>query len=318
MRARLFVAVFLIASAAQAWNFTGHQIVAGIAWDNMSETARAKAIAVLQAAPDDACLRDLMPADDRPLAERQREFFMRAATWPDLVRPAKDDTRACTRYHHPNWHFINYFWQGVSGTTGATAPKERTDIEVPEVNAVERLALFRPYVTCDQAACGTTPAERATTLPWILHLVGDLHQPLHTSARTTTNADELKGDQGGNLFKTGTGERPPSLHGFWDGILDRTITRHADEPTIVYLDRVIGVITHDRPRASLAGNLHSGDAQEWSREGLTTTMSIIYPQSLERGVQPSETYRKMAFETSETAVALAGYRLADMLNRMFP
>lgn len=317
MRNRLLVAAFLLAPSAFAWNFTGHQVVAGIAWDNMTEKARAKSIAILEAAPADACLRDLFPTDDRPLAERQREFFMRAATWPDLVRPAKDDTRPCTRFHHPNWHFINYFWQGTSGATGGNAPQDRPDVETPEVNAVERLAFFRPFVTCDQAACGTSAADRAVTLPWILHLVGDLHQPLHTSARTTSQPDELQGDQGGNLFKTGTGERPPSLHGFWDGIIDRSIQRGADEPNMAYLNRVIGLVVADRPRQSLASRLNA-DAKSYSLEGLTTTKALIYPSTLERGVQPPESYRKMAFETSETELALAGYRLAEMLNQMFP
>ncbi|HXH90325.1 MAG TPA: hypothetical protein VNN25_02005, partial [Thermoanaerobaculia bacterium] len=55
-----------------AWNGTGHELVAGIAWDNMSLDARNKAIALLESAPSNACLLDLFPNDSRPLAVRQR------------------------------------------------------------------------------------------------------------------------------------------------------------------------------------------------------------------------------------------------------
>jgi hypothetical protein len=316
----------LVAQSASAWNGTGHQIVAGIAWDNMTETARRNAIELLQQAPDDACLLDLFPNDARPLAEREREFFMRVATWADIVRPFnkpnQPDTRACTRFHRGGWHFINFFWSGLSGASGANAPHDRTDIPVPELNAVERLDLFRPIAVCSAAACGTTPAERATTLAWIIHLTGDIHQPLHTSARATTHAGEEKGDQGGNLFKLGTDpEKSPSLHSFWDGIVDRSIQRTEEEKTknIVYLDRVIGVITQDHPRSSVSeSDIHSFDPDEWAHEGLVTAKKSIYPATLKREKLPSEGYRKMAFDTSDAALALAGYRLADLLNRMFP
>ncbi|HEY5020978.1 MAG TPA: hypothetical protein VII30_00690, partial [Gemmatimonadaceae bacterium] len=69
-----------------AWNSTGHELVAGIAWDNMTPQAQQKAIALLKRAPKDPCLLNLFPKDARPIAVRQREFFMRAATWPDVVR----------------------------------------------------------------------------------------------------------------------------------------------------------------------------------------------------------------------------------------
>jgi len=86
--------------SAEAWNGTGHELVAGIAWDNMTPAARQKAIELLEAAPENACLLDLFPNDARPLEVRQREFFMRAATWPDVIRPRGDnDSRRCTRFH---------------------------------------------------------------------------------------------------------------------------------------------------------------------------------------------------------------------------
>jgi len=313
----LLVVVFL-PEPVWAWNATGHQLVAGIAWDNMSPTARRNAIALLQGAPEDACLLDLFKDDARPLVERQREFFMLASTWPDIVRPHEDDTRPCIRFHQRDWHFINYFWEGDSGVTGTAAPRNREDIEIPEVNAVERLKLFRPLIACGTAACGTPPAERATALAWMLHLVGDIHQPLHTSGRVTSLPREREGDQGGNAFKLDSSRNPLSLHSYWDGIIDRVIRCSPEERTnnLAYLNRVISTVTQRHPRPGVVSRLRSGDFEAWSREGFETTKRVVYPQSLQRAVMPNETYQQMTFETAREAIALAGYRLADLLNQM--
>jgi S1/P1 Nuclease len=301
-----------------AWNATGHQVVAGIAWDNMSPTARQNAIALLQAAPSDACLLELFPNDSRPIAERQREFFMRASTWPDIVRPSEEDTRACTRFHRRDWHFINYFWEGTSDPNGTNA-HDREDIEMREVNAVERLTYFRPLVACGTPACGTPLERRARTLAWIIHLVGDIHQPLHTSARVTSRPLEREGDQGGNLFKLGTSSDSLSLHSYWDGIIDRADPRRPDEMSnnLAYLNRIIGVITQEHPRSpAIVSRLRSGDFEAWSLEGFETTKRVVYPPTLERGHMPSVEYRGIAFKTAKESIALAGYRLADLLNTM--
>lgn len=314
MKPRLLVLLFLLGSSPLlAWNATGHQAVAGIAWDNMTPAARTKALAILAAAPADACMQELMPADERPLAERQREFFMKVATWPDLVRPKDDnDPRPCTRFHHPSWHFINFFFEGVSGES----IKNRADLPLAEVNIIERLGLLDPLVKCDEE-CPIGPADRAVDLAWILHLTGDIHQPLHTAARITSEPGEEKGDQGGNLFKIGTGDRPPSLHGLWDGIVNRGIPRLPEETAeITYLDRVVEKIGHDEPKPALAARLLPENFAAWAVEGFTTTKHVAYPPTLHRGVDPGAAYRATAFHASEQAIALAGYRLADLLNRI--
>ena len=317
-RALVLLAVLSLSSSALAWNSAGHQTVAGIAWDNMTPAARKQAIALLEAAPADACLRDMFPTDDRPLAARQREFFMRASTWPDVVRPDTrpgnpPDTRPCTRFHRADWHFINQFWRGTSGATGDDAPKD-SRMRVAELNAVERLTLFRPRVVCSKPACGTPLDVRAMSLAWILHLAGDIHQPLHASARITDALPE--GDRGGNLFKLGEGEDAPSLHGFWDGILNTQRTEN--EPFGDFLNRMVRRVEEKHPKASMAGQIRSGEFDAWAKESLEVAKSVVYPATLVEKQPPSDEYKAMTLATSEKAIALAGYRLADLLNRMFP
>jgi hypothetical protein len=295
-----------------AWNGTGHELVAGIAWDNMSPETQQKAIALLKSAPKDACLLDLFPMDSRPLADRQREFFMQAATWPDVVRPkGQNDPRPCTRFHEAIWHFVDRFWKGISGATDSNAPTDDTDIPLATTNAVERLTTFRGTVNCDTCA---TPAERATQLAWILHLTGDIHQPLHAESRVTGASPA--GDRGGNNFLLAPKSISP-LHTFWDRIIDNSIlekpAEHPPNKQIVYLDRVIGMIVHDHPKVSEAARLKPGDFEAWSREGFETAKSTAYPASLHEKQTPDPAYKKQVFSIADEAIALAGYRLADLL-----
>lgn len=306
--ALVLVLVSCLPSSLLAWNATGHELVAGIAWDNMSQGARDKAIALLQSAPSDACLLDLFPNDSRPLAVRQREFFMRAATWPDVVRPkGQHDPRACTRFHQGDWHFVDRFWKGVSGGTGSDTPTDDTAIPIAATNAVERLTTFRGTVNCD--TCGT-PADRATQLAWIMHLTGDIHQPLHAESRVTDA--NPNGDRGGNLFVL-TPKTISPLHTFWDRIIDNSILDKPAEKQIDYLDRVIGMIVHDHPKASEAARLKSGDVDAWSLEGFETAKSSAYPASLKEKQTPAPAYKKNVFAIADEAIAMAGYRLADLL-----
>jgi hypothetical protein len=55
----------------------------------------------------------------------------------------------------------------------------------------------------------------------------------------------------------------------------------------------------------------------WAREGLLLSRMLVYPTTLQRGARPTESYRRMAFDTASEQMALAGYRLANVLNTAF-
>jgi hypothetical protein len=325
MRPRVLIIAIAILAAqtAYAWNATGHEAVAAIAWDNMTPKAQDRAIALLMKAPADACLLDLFPTDNRPLKVRQREYFIRAATWPDIVRPNKDrvtgapDPRPCVKFHQPDFHFFDHFWSGTSGATGSDAPKDRPDVPLATTNAVERMQAFRPLVAC-KTGCSDSPDKQAMDLAWILHLVGDTHQPLHNAGRVTTEADEKQGDRGGNLFLLDQekDKGPKNLHSFWDGIIDSTIPRAAGETEQAYVTRVAGEIERDHPKCSIT-DLKPGQFKAWSEEGLAIAKKIGYPESLHRNQQAGAPYQVTVFLAADKAIATGGYRLADLLNHMF-
>ncbi|HYO90372.1 MAG TPA: S1/P1 nuclease, partial [Pyrinomonadaceae bacterium] len=109
------------------------------------------------------------------------------------------------------------------------------------------------------------------------------------------------------------------LHSYWDGIVDRSEPRLPAEvnDNLAYLNRMIRNITQQHPRnQGMINRLRPGDFDAWALEGFDKTKRLVYPSSLQRGQLPGDTYRLMAFRTSKEAIALAGYRLADLMNQM--
>jgi nuclease S1 len=295
----------LFCEPVQAWNDTGHKVVARIAWSKMNEQARRNVIDLLMRAPQDSGLRGLFRTSD-PQQIRAQLFFMRAATGPDIVRDENFPARKA-KYHKRDWHFINFFWQQPGANTAIDLDKEP---EPRPENVVERLRSFGASVSDRNTADST----RALQIAWIMHLVGDIHQPLHCSARVTDRPDERNGDQGGNLFKLDA-QGKMGLHSYWDGILDRSFGVLPGENQDDYVNRLAAILMARHPEpASNVLNLDQFEA--WARAGHQTTKRLAYPPDLKRGQMPSELYRRIVQRVTEPAIALAGYRLAQMLNRL--
>jgi hypothetical protein len=289
---------------ANAWDAVGHETIARIAWDRMTPAARAKAVALLRAAPPLSGIRDLELDATHAQAVRDRELFVRAAVWADLVRDRNSPERR-DRFHRTTWHYRDFFWEQRDTTSRLI---DRPDITPDDSNAIERLGAFRKSV----GDAARADSLRAIDLAWILHLVGDIHQPLHTSGRVTP--DEPKGDAGGNTFRLDSAGRN-TLHGFWDGIITRTDPRGAQESEQAYVARLSTRIAAAHPARPMASTMKPDQFEAWALEGVATTKRELYPKSLLRGQPPSAAYTKRATQISEAAIARAGYRLADLLNR---
>ncbi len=193
----LLLVLALLSTPSRAWDQKGHRVVAAVAWEHMDAGTRTKAVALLHGAPGDS---DLLAEDAGaalPQAEQDRELFLRAATWPDIVRDLAHPARRA-KYHRSPWHYLNIFWQERN-----RRPVERKDLGI-EGDLLARLAKCDTdlrSVLSDQRSEPLSAGERAVALAWFEHLVGDVHQPLHTSARVT--GFEPRGDHGGNDFCLG-------------------------------------------------------------------------------------------------------------------
>lgn len=308
----LFLTVFcfvLTAVPAFGWDDVGHKTIAYVAWQKMTPAAREKAIMLLRAAPEDSNLAAYFMNTARDLSARQQDYFMLASTWSDIIRDRDFKTRY-KKYHHGPWHYLDTFWR--DGANGK--PELVTGMNEDKENAVERLFYFDKMMRDPSAS----NEDKAIALAWILHIAGDIHQPLHASGRVTP--EEPKGDQGGNLFlltpKDTPRDKSENLHWFWDSIIVRNIPRGAscDDD---FISMVAKQIMKKYPESEFRNRLELGKFDEWQQESYRIAAAKLYPATLKRYEMPSPAYRRMALQISEQQMALGGYRLGAMLNQIF-
>lgn len=301
----VFCAIFSLSAAA--WDDVGHKTTAFIAWRQMSPQARERAAKLLREAPEDSDLSVYFMGDARPLAVRQLEHFMIASTWADIVRD-RDFKVRYGKYHKGNWHYYDTFWTTENGQVKI--------LENPNEDggkALEKLMEFEKVLRDASAK----DEDKAIALAWILHLAGDIHQPLHNSARITEL--EPKGDQGGNLFlltPQGTPrDKQENLHWFWDSIVVRNMPR-GETCDSEFISKLAEKITKKYPAAKMQNRVNA-DYNIWHKEGLQLAQTKVFTDSLKRFEMPSADYKKEALKVSEEQLALAGYRMGALLNDVF-
>lgn len=311
MHKLLISAIFLLIFTLPAfsWDDVGHKITAYIAWEQMSPATRESLIKILRSAPEDAQLSTFyQPYGVEPEETRKREFFMLVASWADIVRDRAFETRY-KKYHHSNWHYADTFWKQADGKAELLAGFEEGG------QAVKKLEEFDKMIR-DAAV---PDSEKAVDIAWIMHLIGDLHQPLHTSGRVTEL--EPKGDQGGNLFlltpKGTPRDQQQNLHWFWDSIVVRNIEPKPDACERDYVETIAQSIIKKYPAAIADGKLDLGNFEAIQKESFALNPTDVFSADLVRFQPPSEKYRKNAFRVAEKQLALAGYRMAALFESAF-
>lgn len=257
-------------SPAHAWHVAGHELIVRIAWKNLTPAAQGRIEALLKAHPD--------------VSARTLDG---ASVYPDRLRgdrSARDEDR------HPEWHYINkpFVVEGIPTTVPGAS---NVVTAIPKCIAVVK----------NRSA---SDSEKAVALSWILHLVGDIHQPLHCLTRYT--AAQPTGDRGGNGYRILVGDRSVSLHSFWDSL-------PGGDAETVDLEKLQASILADFPRKLLKECSERSPAR-WAEEGFALR-NFVY--SAPEDQAPPESYRAEAIKIARRRVALAGYRLADLLNRLF-
>jgi hypothetical protein len=311
---------------AAAWHQAGHMTIARIAYHELDDGQKARIARILKAHPHYA--RYL--TQERPEGVPEHEWaFLRASVWPDWVRPQRADPRPdadeiVRKYHRGAWHYINLRFippgQDVAIPPNTPAPDYDARGEPGHV-----LTALKKCMTILWAE--DMPDEaKAVYLCWLLHLVGDIHQPLHC---TTLISEQFpRGDLGGNLFLVSLKEGGPAvnLHFYWDALLFREqapfkdIQAKADE-----LRRA-----PDLQRARLP-ELKATEFKAWAEEGLVKAREVAYQngrlkggkgqlgESVKTAVAPvlPEGYAQAAASVARRRITLAGYRLADQLGAVF-
>ena len=305
----LLVCLTLSAVPAMAWDDVGHKITAYIAWTRMTPQTRENVIRILREAPEDAQLSTFyMNYGAEPETVRKREFFEIVATWADIVRDRDFPTRY-KKYHKGNWHYGDIFWRQVDGKVEPASGFEDNG------QAIERLIAFDKVVRDASAS----DKEKAIAIAWIMHIGGDIHQPLHTSARVTDL--EPKGDQGGNLFLLTPKETKRAdqlnLHWLWDSIVGRNTPLKGSECDRQYIESVADQMMKKYPFRKVQGRMELGDYTAWQKESFAFNNTDVFTPDLKRFEAPSVRYKRNAYRVAQQQLTLAGYRLGETMNAVF-
>tara|TARA_R100001377_G_scaffold82200_1_gene62364 strand:- start:2458 stop:3417 length:960 start_codon:yes stop_codon:yes gene_type:complete len=213
-----------LGSAALAWDATSHRLSVYVAWEVLTPTERDALIEILEQHPrytEDFL--DVMPANVMVGSkETQARWLMgQAGVWPDLTRGL--DEQAQIRYNRPNWHWIDGAWMRGSAEQGnvyvGTEPFASIHGEaqgpVEDSADVSNIVLAIEYNQKLLQDKLSSPEQKAVALCWLLHLIGDIHQPLHSGALVSSTLFK-SGDRGGNGIHTRGGD---NLHSVWDKAL---------------------------------------------------------------------------------------------------
>ena len=269
---------FVVAAPAQAyWEF-GHQTIARIAYANVAPRTQ-RAITRLLAET---------PRLDTP--ECPATTIEGASTWADCVKPLKGPDGKSRFGYAYNWHF-----QDVNICQPFTLEEACKDGNCVSAQITRDVAILK-----DKRA---SAKDRAQALVFLIHFVGDLHQPLHAGE---------KGDKGGNDVAAAYGTYSPrrfNLHSVWDGTLaERAIT---SGPSLVR-----------RYPAAEKRRIAAGDVEDWSRESWKVAHDVIYASALKGDpCAPSPAKVTLDAATIEQIVPVArlevergGLRLAKLLD----
>ena len=263
MRFLTLSALFLLASQSTcfAWSTQGHRIIAQLAWERMSSTAKANA---------------------QELLERRGFSFVSDADWADRVRRSSRFTA--------KWHYVDIPFEAQSYEANRDCPDQACIIAQLEKN--ERTLSSR----------GSTPDEKTQALLFVIHFVGDIHQPLHCIDRE---------DKGGNAVKIVHGGRTTNLHSFWDQNLV-AMQGHGAVDVVQRLRRNIG-------SSGAAAAWESGEARSWANESHQVGRRSVYTRDTILGTRAILDDKYVATNSAVVGVQLekAGVRLAWMLNRLF-
>src|SRR5262245_47018286 len=201
--------LFLFCSQALAWSDAGHKIVASIALSRLSPAERDKVITILSHHPRFQV--DFVEA--RPEnADPEEWCFQQASVWPDIARGFKGDDR---HFNHPSWHYINVpaflspaDEQALAGKVTVNQSLDPPATPEEKMNVIQTLRVARNMLVDPDVS----DPDKAVMMTWLFHLVGDIHQPLHSSALFSQKLFP-EGDRGGNDIKT---KQRGNLHSLWD------------------------------------------------------------------------------------------------------
>lgn len=252
----IFVALIATTSQAWAWGKTGHRVIGKIAEDHLTAVAKAGVRSILGV-----------------------ETIAEASNWPDTMRSDPS----------PFWQKTASPWHYVTVPPGKTYSEAEAPAEGDAATALQR---FSATVRDAKAPL----ADRQLALRFIIHIVGDLHQPLHAGNGS---------DKGGNDVRVTFMGRSTNLHSVWDSAL-------IDEEQLSYSEMAAWLDARITPATARTWAI--ADPHVWIAES-AALRDQIYPKTGDTSLS----YRYIYDHTAQMELRLeqGGVRLAAYLNQLF-
>ncbi|PKO93645.1 MAG: hypothetical protein CVU16_04980 [Betaproteobacteria bacterium HGW-Betaproteobacteria-10] len=281
---------FLQPSPAHAWNAAGHRLVASIAWQQLSLPSQDFVAAALARHPD------YSRWVEKAHSTEPAAIFAEASTWPDDIRhdrrfyndgrepPTATIPGLLDNARHKRWHYVDLDDHG-------RVKNGELDMQIKRLSEWLRLSPSPGPLRSTQKN-----EQISYALPWLLHLVADIHQPLHVGR---------DGDAGGNEFEI---ENPfnkhqpfSNLHAFWDGL---------PGPSGLRGKRLAKIVVYLLERYPAPDQ---GHVRQW-RDESHHLLTAAYPTA-KGSLLPivSEAFLQQAREITNRRIVEAGYRLGNLL-----
>ncbi|HYP01712.1 MAG TPA: S1/P1 nuclease [Pyrinomonadaceae bacterium] len=278
----LSLVTLLPARTSHAWGPSGHKIVAILARHHLSQGATAEVERLLKG---DA-LEDV-------------------ANWADAEREERPETAG--------WHFVNLprrVGSPARTPTGFLRSRDCKDNNGEPGCVVTAIEKYKAIL----ADTGRSDADRLEALKFIVHFVGDMHQPLHCS---------FADDRGGNNIKVTWFGRQSNLHRVWDsGIIGQA--NLSDEDFAAELEAILEDLSGDeefatagrreRLRAKIEA-LQSGTLDQWATDSFKLAVSNGYDAVPRTGkARLGAAYYATNVDIVDEQLTKGGLRLAKILN----
>ncbi len=322
-----------LSSPVLAWNAAGHRLVARIAWQQLDSPSRAAVGKLLRQHPDFHRWQSQGQEDDEDL-----NAFVEASTWPDDIRHdarfySAGETSTPTLPGFPDmerrrhWHYVDR-----PLPSGSQARPSDGLLDKQLLTLIDALGQRRAPL-----------AAQVYALPWLIHLVGDAHQPLHTASRYTSDG---RSDRGGNEVPidnpfTTAHDPADNLHRYWDGLpgvpwlRGERLAQRAEALQQRYPLRIDGrgqssvtsaqpSLPHSQSSRVEGGALPSerlnvdlpGSPAQWLHESWRIAAREAYPSGDAKVPTISADFDSRSKEIARQRIVLAGYRLAALLQRL--
>jgi len=327
---KILIAVVVLSTVSAtvfAWDHPSHMTTAAIAYSEI-EKARPDLIEkiglLFLAHPDPAPF--WVAAGEAKGKERVRRMFLECSRWPD---DSKFTPRDRLTWHSARWAVV----------TKDAPPEAKAAVEArhgtPMGQALEGLELNYGTVSNPESS----PPERADALCWVMHIEGDIHQPLHVSDLFSKQFPN--GNMAGSIgyVLDPVTNTPITLHILWDSNVRRV-------PTVEAVDQYAKEIMEKYPRSAfpeLKDHPISDPNffEEWAKESNQVAQDWAFDVEMstdpDKNQTPEQVVKKMVNfilngvapvkeapplppgyweklqSTAERRIALAGYRLADIL-----